>query len=61
MGTANLEVKLAHWLAYKEQEALHEIFIGLRKAYDTMDREQCIGILKGYGVEPNMLSLLHFF
>jgi len=49
---------LAQQLAYLDQEALHEVFIDLRKAYDAMDRERCMLILEGYGVGPKMLRLI---
>jgi hypothetical protein len=44
-----------------EQEALYATFIDLRKAYDAMDRERCLLLLKGYGVGPNMLRLIEHF
>ena len=54
-GTATIEAKLAQQLAYIDQAALFATFIDLRKAYDTMDRERVLAILRGYGVGPNML------
>jgi len=54
-------VGLAQQLAFLEQEALHSVFIDLKKAYDAMDRERCLEILEGYGVGPNMLRLLEHF
>jgi hypothetical protein len=60
-GTATIEAKLAQQLASIEQEALYSTFIDLRKAYDAMDRERCLEILKGYGVVPNMLRLITAF
>ena len=44
-----------------EQEALHSIFIDLKKGYDAIDREHCLQILKGYGVGPNVLHQLGHF
>ena len=60
-GTATAEAKLAQQLAFREQEALFETFIDLRKAYDAMDRGRCLEILEEYGVGPNMLRLIRFF
>ena len=48
MGIAMIMAKLAH-LAYIEQETLSSTFGYLKKAYDAMDRERCLEILKGYG------------
>ena len=52
-GTAGIEAKLAQQLAYLRQTPLYGIFIDLRKAYDAMDRDRCLEIMKGYGVGPN--------
>ena len=41
-GTRTLQVKLAQLLAYLEQVTLYDIFVNLRKAYDVMDRGQCL-------------------
>ena len=60
-GTATVEAKLAQQLAFREQEALFETFIDLRKAYDAMDRGRCLEILEEYGVGSNMLRLIRFF
>ena len=34
------------------------IFINLRKAYDTMDRDRCIDICVEAGVGPNAIQLI---
>ena len=60
-GTAILEAKLAQQLAWLEQHPLYGIFIDLRKAFDAMDRERCLEILRGYGAGPNMLRLIDHF
>ena len=60
-GTATTEVKLTQQLAYLEQAPLYGIFIDLKKAYDAMDRERCMEIMRGYGVGPNILRLIQFF
>ena len=60
-GTATAEAKLAQQLAFLEQEALHSVFVDLKKVYNAMDRERCLEILVGYGVGPNMIRLLDHF
>ena len=44
-----------------EQAPLYDIFINLQKAYDAMDRESCMEIVRGHGVGPNVRRLLQFF
>ncbi len=56
-GTAIMEVKLQQQLAWVDQEPLYQIYLDLRKAYDALDRGQCLKILAGYGVRPNLLCL----
>ena len=60
-GTACIEAKLLQQLSKMVQKTLHFIFLDLRKAYDTVDREQLLEILEGYGVGPNVLGLLKFY
>jgi hypothetical protein len=57
MGTATIEAKLAQQLAWMEQEPLYQVFVDLRKAYDHLDRKQCLAIMTGYGVGPKLLCL----
>ena len=40
------EVKLTQQLA---QVPLYGVFIDLKKVYDTMDMDRCMGVLNGYG------------
>jgi hypothetical protein len=47
--TGALEAKLAQQLSY---------LINLKKVFDSMDRERCIGILEGYGAGPRMIRLI---
>ena len=43
------------------QTTPHFIFLDLRKAYDTVNRERLIESLEGYGVSYNVLDLLKFY
>ena len=60
-GTSTTEVKLTEKLAYLEQAPLYGIFIDLQKAYDAMDMERCMEIMRGCGVGPNLRRLIQFF
>jgi len=60
-GTACIEAKLLQQLSKMVQKTLYYIFLDLRKAYDTVDRERLLEILEGYGVGPNTLGLLKFY
>jgi hypothetical protein len=41
-GTAIIKAKLAQQLSYIELKPFYGVFLDLRKAFDTMDRERCI-------------------
>ncbi len=56
-GTAIMEVKLNQQLALVDQAPLYQIYLDLKKAYDTLDWTRCLEILAGYGVGPNLLHL----
>ncbi len=56
-----MEEKLAQQLAYREQEAWYQIFLDLQKAYDAMDRGQCLDILAGYRLGSKLIRLLTRF
>jgi len=60
-GTAMMEAKLAQQFAYLEQQAFYGVFVDFKKAYDAMDRERCIELLKRYGVGPRILVMITFF
>jgi hypothetical protein len=60
-GTAVMEAKLAQQLAHLEQVPFYGIFLDLKKAFDSMDRELCLLILGGYGVGPKMIRLIRNF
>ena len=52
MRTTHLKVNLLQKLTEVREEVLYEVFLGLQKAYDTLDREYCIDILASYGIGP---------
>jgi hypothetical protein len=56
-GTAIMEVKLNQQLAWVEQAPLYQIYLDLKKAYNTLNQTRCLEILAGYGVGPNLLCL----
>ena len=47
-GTANMEANLAHQLAGFAHDTLFQVFLDVRKSYDSMDRKQCLELLRGY-------------
>jgi hypothetical protein len=53
-GTASIEVKLLMQLAARTNKPLHMVFLDLKKAYDTLDRDRTLKILEGYGVGANV-------
>jgi len=57
-GTVVIEAKLAQQLSYLELKPFYEVFLDLKKAFDSMDRECCIMILEGYGAGPRMIRLI---
>ncbi len=59
--TAGIEAKLAQQLAHLEQALFYGVFLDLKKAFDSMDRERCLLILEGYGVGPRMIKMIRNF
>ena len=57
-GTAIIEAKLHQQLASVEQVPVFQVYLDLRKAYDTLDRGRTLEILEGYGVGPKVRRLL---
>ena len=53
-----MEAKLEQQLARIFHEPLLQVFIDVRKAYDSLDRGICMEILRGYGLGPNLQRLL---
>ena len=45
-GTVTMETKLEQQLAGIANEPLFQVFLGVRKAYDLLDREQCLKRLR---------------
>ncbi len=45
-------------LSYLEMQSFYRVFVDLRKAFDAIDREQCIMILEGYGAGLQMVRLI---
>ncbi len=41
-GTACVEAKLAQQLSYLELQPFYGVFLDLKKAFNAMDREQCL-------------------
>ena len=52
--TSKLEANLAQKLAGIAYEPLLQVFLDVRKAYDSLDRGWCMDILQGYGMEQSM-------
>jgi hypothetical protein len=61
MGTAIIEAKLMQHLSYLELHPFYGVFLHLRRAFDAMDREQCLMILKRYGAGHQMIQLIRGF
>ena len=53
-----MEVKLVQQLAYLDKVLFYGNFINLRKAYDAMDQERCLRILKDQGVGKNARRII---
>ena len=54
-GTATIEDKLLQNIINMMETVLYSILLDLCKSYDDLDRDRCLGILTGYGVEPRTL------
>jgi hypothetical protein len=60
-STGIMEAKLSQQLAFLECTPAWGIFLDLHKAYDAMDRERCLDILKDAGCGPNILRIIKNF
>ena len=58
MGKAALEAKLAQQLAGFSHEPLFQVFLDVRKAYDSLESGGCMEIFRGCGLVPNLVHLL---
>ena len=57
-GLVMLEANMAQNLVGLAHEPLFQVFIDVWKAYDLLDRERCLELLRGYGMGPNLAWLL---
>ena len=55
--TVILEDNLAQHLARLAHESLFQVFMDVRKAYDSLDRERCMEIMFGYRMEQNLAHI----
>ena len=58
-GTATLEAKLLQNISSMRLEVLYDIFVYIHKAYENLDWVHSLVILEGYGVSPQVFSLLN--
>ena len=58
MGKSTLEVKLVHHMAAIFHEHFFQVFLDMKKAYDSLDWSYRIDILRGYGLSANLQRLL---
>ena len=54
-----METKLEQQLAGVVHDPLLQVFIDVRKAYESLDRGICVEILRGYGLGPKLQWLLN--
>ena len=55
---AIMEAKLSQHLVGLVHEPLFQVFLDVRKAYDSLDRDRCLQLLSGYGMGTNLARLL---
>ena len=55
---APLEANLDQQLAGLEKEPLFQVFLDIRKVYDSLDRGKFIEVLRCYGMGTNLACLL---
>ena len=58
MGKAILEAKLAQQLVRITHEPLFQVFLDVQKVCDSLDRGQCMEIMRGYRMVQNMARLI---
>jgi len=59
-GTAIIEAKLHMQLIQGGHSPLHQVFLDLSKAYDTLNREQALAIFAAYGLGPNIIRFIEW-
>ena len=57
-GTATLKVNMLQQIVATREAVIQEIFLGLHKVYNALDRSRCLYILEGCGVGIGVLCLL---
>ena len=57
-GTATLESKLDQNLAGLVNKPLFQVFLYVWNAYDLVDQERCLELLRGYGLGPKLARIL---
>ena len=57
-GTATLEAKLVQQLSGLAHKPLLQVLLDVQKAYDSLDQERCLELLRGYGLGPNLARIL---
>ena len=57
-GIDTLGAKLGQQLVGLAHEPLFQVFLDIRKAYNSLYRGQCMGILWRYGMVQNMACLI---
>ena len=60
-GTALIEMKLHRELADMLGKILFQMFLDLKKAFDTLNRERLLEVMAAYGVGPRLLQLIRAF
>ena len=59
--TATLEAKRVKQLTVIFHEPLLQVFLDVKKAYESLERMQCMEILWGYGLSDNLKRILKRF
>ena len=57
-ATSAIEAMLSQQLSWIAQETLFQVFLDVPKAYDFLDRDRCLELLRGYWLGPNLGQLL---
>ena len=60
-GTAVLRNKLRMQTAFAKHVTLKQLYLDMKKAYDTLDRSRTLLILEAYGIGPNILRIIRTF